>query len=178
MFQLSFVMVKKLLVGYSHLRFLGPLLAQALIVSNFIAGSGEQFNGITAFVDASNVYGSNKLDGELIRDRKPPGHLSVSPHPKDANGNNNNLLPEVDADPNNFRFRAGDSRAPEMPGLLSMHTIWMREHNRIGMCLGKKRAKVVYLLWLHDTSYLTFHTRFFISRFFKPSLFISKFFIS
>ena len=102
------------------------------LISYFV-GHGEQFNGITAFVDASNVYGSNKLDGGLIRDRKPPGHLSVSPHPKDANGNNNNLLPEVDADPNNFRFRAGDSRAPEMPGLLSMHTIWMREHNRIGM---------------------------------------------
>ena len=127
-----------------------------LIVSNFVVGSGEQFNGITAFVDASNVYGSNKADGQLIRDTNPPGHLAVSPHPKDANGNNNNLLPEVDADNNNnmFRFRAGDSRAPEMPGLLSMHTIWMREHNRIGMCLGKKRAKIVYLLWLHDTSFI------------------------
>ena len=102
------------------------------IVSNFIVGTGEQFNGITAFVDASNVYGSNKVDGQLIRDTNPPGHLSVSPHPKDANGNNNNLLPKK-KDDTNGNFRAGDQRAPEMPGLLSMHTIWMREHNRIGM---------------------------------------------
>ena len=102
------------------------------IVSNFIVGTGEQFNGITAFVDASNVYGSNKADGQLIRDTNPPGHLAVSPHPKDANGNNNNLLPKK-SDDENRNFRAGDQRAPEMPGLLSMHTIWMREHNRIGM---------------------------------------------
>ena len=102
------------------------------IVSNFTVGTGEQFNGITAFVDASNVYGSNRVDGKIIRDTNPPGHLAVSPHPKDANGNNNNLLPKKNTNTNG-NFRAGDQRAPEMPGLLSMHTIWMREHNRIGM---------------------------------------------
>ena len=34
-------------------------------------------------------------------------------------------------------FAAGDSRANEVPGLTSMHTMWMREHNRLANKLAK-----------------------------------------
>ena len=90
----------------------------------YFLGHGEQFNGITAFVDASNVYASHIEDLEFIK--RANGALRFT---KRTAGN---LLPTVEN-----RYRAGDGRAREMPGLLSMHTIWMREHNRI----GKKRAQ-------------------------------------
>ena len=76
----------------------------------------EQINGITAFVDASNVYGSD--DDSATALRGSDGKLLVDEH---------NLLPK-NAD--GVRI-AGDVRAIEMPGLAAMHTLFVREHNRI-----------------------------------------------
>ena len=77
----------------------------------------EQMNGITAYVDASNVYGSSIEVTKLLRESSG-GKLKL-----DGNG----LLPEI----NGSARMAGDVRALEMPGLASMHTIFAREHNRI-----------------------------------------------
>ena len=101
----------------------------------YFLGHGEQFNGITAFVDASNVYASNPTDSHLLRNQ---GGL-VSGSLKVTKRKDGNLLPKIGE--NNPDFRAGDFRAREMPGLLSMHTIWVREHNRI----GKKRKLTKYM---------------------------------
>jgi peroxidase len=38
--------------------------------------------------------------------------------------------------PNINCFAAGDSRANEVPGLTSTHTVWMREHNRLAKQLA------------------------------------------
>ena len=84
----------------------------------------DQFNAITAFVDASNIYGSHNSDAHILRSDNP-GLLKRS---KD------NLLPVI-----GVQFRAGDARAREMPGLTSIHTIWMREHNRIGK---RRKSKI------------------------------------
>ena len=105
------------------------VLANPLIY--YFVGHGEQFNGITAFVDASNVYASHKVDSKILKQGgggKFSGALKIEP--------NKNLLPKIDN-----TFRAGDMRAGEMPGLLSMHTIWLREHNRI----GKNRKLTKYM---------------------------------
>lgn len=93
----------------------------------------EQVNGITAFVDASNVYGSTVEVNEALRD------LSTGKMLVDAN----DLLPEVEGS-----RMAGDVRALEMPGLAAMHTIFVREHNRIAQHFidnGSFSAEDVYL---------------------------------
>ena len=80
----------------------------------------EQINGITHFVDASNVYGSDDETANILRTHATndtPGQLKI----------NNGLLPIIDGD-----FKGGDVRAREMPALTAMHTVWVREHNRIG----------------------------------------------
>ena len=109
------------------------MLLRNFLIHYFI-GQGEQFNGITAFVDASNVYASNPTDNVILRNQGGivAGALKVTKR-KDGN-----LLPQIGK---TKEFRAGDVRAPEMPGLLSMHTIWLREHNRI----GKKRKLKKYM---------------------------------
>lgn len=92
-----------------------------------INGVRQQFNEITAFVDASNVYGSDDERVQALRILDGTGRLKTS---KD------NLLPfNVDGLDNapsatapNF-FVAGDFRANEQVGLTSMHTLFVREHN-------------------------------------------------
>ena len=81
----------------------------------------EQMNGITAFVDASNVYGSSAETTALLRSGQG-GELKVN----SAVGYSRDILPEIDG-----LLQAGDVRALEMPGLATLHTLWLREHNRL-----------------------------------------------
>ena len=83
----------------------------------------EQTNGITSFVDGSNIYGSDEVTALSLRTLSG-GELKVSAR------DTGDLLPEIDG-----FFTAGDVRAREMPGLSISHTIWVREHNRIARIL-------------------------------------------
>jgi hypothetical protein len=76
----------------------------------------EHPNQITAFIDGSMVYGSDNATAASLRSGEG-GRLAISP---------GNLLPR-DLDNN---FLAGDIRVNEQVGLTSMHTLFMREHNR------------------------------------------------
>lgn len=93
------------------------------------AGVREQFNAITAYIDASNVYGSDDERAFALRALDGTGRLAVS---ASAHGD---LLPfnttGVDNIPPgpNF-FLAGDVRANEQTGLTAMHTLFVREHNQ------------------------------------------------
>lgn len=101
-------------------------------------GPREQMNQITAFVDSSNVYGSDNCEARMLRTFQG-GRLNVTDHPvagfKDLLPQTNNH-PECKA-PSGLCFEAGDQRASEQPGLATLHTIMMREHNRLVAKLGK-----------------------------------------
>jgi len=79
----------------------------------------QQVNEITAFIDASNVYGSDQATANSLRSFSG-GRLKTS---SSANGD---LLPF-----DGVMFHAGDVRANEQSGLTALHTLFMREHNRI-----------------------------------------------
>ncbi len=87
----------------------------------------EQINEITAFLDASMVYGSDEDRADYLRGEG--GKLKVS---------DNDLLPYNDAGnpfpnaggPSSELFLAGDVRANENVVLTSLHTLFVHEHNR------------------------------------------------
>jgi hypothetical protein len=97
-------------------------------------------NQITAFIDASSVYGSDDKRAKFLRDNESGKGLL-----KTTIGNNGEmLLPLNDgtqANANgggalgNFQFVAGDIRANEQIGLIAVHNLLVREHNRIALGL-------------------------------------------
>lgn len=87
----------------------------------------QQINKITAYIDASMVYGSDPVRAAALRTNDGTGRLKTSPGkllPFNTTG-----LPN-DGGPDPTLFVAGDVRANEQVGLTSMHTLFVREHNR------------------------------------------------
>ncbi|MGD9637277.1 MAG: peroxidase family protein [Pirellulales bacterium] len=90
----------------------------------------QQINDITSYLDASMVYGSDTARATALRTLSG-GKLKTSA---------GNLLPlntfglpngtGGPADPTQF-YLAGDVRANEQVGLTTVHTLFMREHNRL-----------------------------------------------
>ena len=89
----------------------------------------QQLNMITSFIDASNVYGSDPTRAYALRTDDGTGNLRTS-----AGGQ---FLPfNTDGLPNaggldRSLFLAGDIRANEQIGLTAVHTLFVREHNRL-----------------------------------------------
>uniref|UniRef100_A0A7N4NNA2 Myeloperoxidase n=1 Tax=Sarcophilus harrisii TaxID=9305 RepID=A0A7N4NNA2_SARHA len=105
----------------------------------------NQINSLTSFLDASMVYGSEDLLALRLRDNSSQqGLLAVNDKHKD---NGRALLPfdMLHEDPCLLTnrsakikcFLAGDSRSSEMPELTSMHTLFLREHNRLAILLKR-----------------------------------------
>lgn len=104
-------------------------------------GVRQQTNAITAFIDASNVYGSDAVRAAALRDTG--GRLRAS-----VGANGETLLPlnlaglpnaTEGGNPQDF-YLAGDVRANEQIGLTAVHTLFVREHNRIAGDLGARLA--------------------------------------
>ncbi|MBT8081873.1 MAG: DUF4124 domain-containing protein [Gammaproteobacteria bacterium] len=91
-------------------------------------GVRQQINEISGWIDASMVYGSDNERAVALRTMDGTGRLKVEP---------GNLLPRnLDGlanagGPSPHLFLAGDVRSNEQAGLAAMHTLFVREHNRL-----------------------------------------------
>nr|CAD7425233.1 unnamed protein product [Timema monikensis] len=94
-------------------------------------GPREQLNQVTSFMDASMVYGSSNEQvsqlrafsgGQLTSQRGPSGTMLLPP-------DKNTLDCRFNGTQN--CFLSGDWRANEHSGLAALHTLWLREHNRL-----------------------------------------------
>lgn len=106
---------------------------------NSISNPRQHVNMVTSFIDGSGVYGSDIKRANWLRAFKN-GKLKVSdgnllPY-NTSNGEFNSpidpLAPEMgnDTGEESKLFVAGDVRANENPLLASVHTLFVREHNR------------------------------------------------
>ena len=94
----------------------------------------EQMNMITAWIDASNVYGSDGARASALRALDGSGRLEMGAGellPYNVSGLSNAGGPGPDL------FLAGDVRANEQVALSAMHTLFVREHNRIAAGLRR-----------------------------------------
>ncbi len=116
-----------------------PFIRSEIVEGSGETGPREQFNILTAWIDGSMVYGSDDVRATWLR-AFTNGKL------KSSTGNflpYNTIDGELGSalDPNapsmfgdedgDKMFVAGDIRANEQASLLSLHTLFMREHNRI-----------------------------------------------
>ena len=97
-----------------------------------LKGPREQLNQNTAYIDASMVYGNDICDAGDLRENTD-GRLNTS---FPVHGRGKHLLPKTRKNDeckaaSGFCFYGGDARVSEQPGLAAMHTIFLREHNRL-----------------------------------------------
>ncbi|XP_064002806.1 thyroid peroxidase [Pogoniulus pusillus] len=106
----------------------------------------QQINALTSFLDASTVYGSTSATENKLRNlTSKEGLLKVNVKYYD---NHREYLPFTDQIPSPCAqdlnenederiecFMAGDSRSSEVTSLAAMHTLWLREHNRLARAL-------------------------------------------
>ncbi|XP_067289715.1 eosinophil peroxidase-like [Pseudorasbora parva] len=122
----------------------------------------EQINALTAFLDAGQVYGAEDGLAKELRDLNNDGGLLLVNDQFQDNGRehlpftkvksfmcatrrktlNNTTLTEVPC------FTAGDVRVNENIALTSIHTLFMREHNRLARALS-----VLNPTWSSETLY-------------------------
>ncbi|XP_023974729.1 thyroid peroxidase [Physeter macrocephalus] len=124
------------------------------------ASPRQQMNGLTSFLDASTVYGSSPASERRLRNwTSAEGLLRVNARYRDAAGRAFLPFAPPPAPPACAPqpgapgarapcFLAGDGRASEVPALAALHTLWLREHNRLAAALKALNAH-----WSADTAY-------------------------
>ncbi|XP_060628173.2 thyroid peroxidase [Anolis sagrei] len=123
---------------------------QGILIGNLsILNPRQQINGLTSFIDASTVYGSTTTAENKLRNLTGnEGLLRINVKYFD---NGREYLPFVNQVPsacvqdpktdNGERiecFMAGDTRSSEVISLTAVHTLWLREHNRLAKELKKR----------------------------------------
>jgi hypothetical protein len=108
-------------------------------IYQIVNGIRQQLNTDTAFIDASQVYGSDNARALELRALDGTGKLKTS---------EGDLLPyNIHGFPNSpdtspTYFLAGDVRANEQVGLTAVHTLFMREHNYWATKIKQREASL------------------------------------
>ena len=117
----------------------------------------EQLNEITSYVDASMVYGSNKVISVKLRNQTGGlGQLKIG---RESSPGKPFLIfdsysfaecqqPAEEGSERVECFLAGDHRVNEQVGLTCMHNIFVREHNRVAARLAEINPQ-----WSDETLY-------------------------
>ncbi|XP_059829139.1 eosinophil peroxidase-like [Hypanus sabinus] len=121
----------------------------------------QQINSITSFLDMSELYGSTDCLANSLRNlTSEEGLLAVNqeftdngreylPFTTALNGSCGSIGEGCDTDSETIPcFIAGDVRVNEQLGLLSFHTIFLREHNRVA-----RELKTINPHWNGDRIY-------------------------
>nr|XP_015205415.1 PREDICTED: thyroid peroxidase [Lepisosteus oculatus] len=119
----------------------------------------QQMNALSSFLDASTVYGNSpSMVSKLRNFSSQEGLLAVNTKFTDSG---RSYLPFVSKTPSPCAqdprdaggeriecFMAGDTRSSEVISLSVLHTLWVREHNRIAKALKKLNHH-----WTAETTY-------------------------
>ena len=99
----------------------------------------QQLNAVTSYIDASQVYGSSLARADALR-AASGGKLKTSGAgkllPMSTDDSALGALANDDGGTGATMFVAGDIRANEQIGLTAMHTLFVREHNRLADALA------------------------------------------
>lgn len=115
----------------------------------------EQENAITHWLDGSAIYGSTEEESIQVRGAQDQFAFLKTTRPGGRASSGRALLPQCELEVNSeieacgdvcedetphgtsrkCAF-AGDFRVNEQPGLSTMHTVWVREHNRVAKHLA------------------------------------------
>lgn len=116
-----------------------PMSRSAWDPETGVNGPREQLNAITAFIDGSQIYGSDATRSAALREfvggrlRTSAAGLMPFNTGSLANANDARRLPDDQL------FLAGDVRANENPELIALHTLFVREHNRLAAEAAKRQ---------------------------------------
>nr|XP_056720949.1 eosinophil peroxidase-like [Euleptes europaea] len=97
----------------------------------------NQINMITSFIDASLVYGNEEVVAEQLRNLSSDGLMDINHNFTDKGlaflpfSNQSGFCTGTDPEKKIPCFQAGDNRADEMTDLTVLHTLFLREHNRL-----------------------------------------------
>lgn len=92
-------------------------------VNRSVQVNGAQINNATAYIDASMVYGNSEAEALALRSNDGSGKMAMT---------EDGMLTSNAAG----EFLSGDPRVNEQQQLISMHTLFSREHNRIADTLS------------------------------------------
>ena len=105
----------------------------------------NQINEITAYIDASVVYGSDEARAHALRTNDGSGRLKMSAGdllPFNVDGLENAEVEARPDSPDPTLFLGGDVRANEQVGLTAMHTLFAREHNRLADSIRNAKPRL------------------------------------